>query len=207
MREQDRTVIRVIKVGGSLFDLPDLPDRLRTWLAAQGAGHNVLLAGGGPLVEQIRSWNHMSALDDARAHWMCVDLLTVTAQLLNARLPELAIVDEESTLRDRLSTAGTTVFCPASWLRASEPHVAGLRLPCNWDVTSDAIAGRLAVVLAADELVLLKSRLPGDSAGGLDELAAAGFVDRFLPRMAADLPIVRSVDLRTPVMRELVLNA
>jgi hypothetical protein len=74
-------------------------------------------------------------------------------------------------------------------------------------VTSVSIAGRLAVTLAADELELLKSSLPRDSRGKLGELAAAGFVDRFLPKMAADLPAVRVVDLRTPSTRELVLNA
>ncbi len=200
-------MIRVIKVGGSLFDLRDLPDRLRGWLAAQRAGHNVLLAGGGRLADQIRFWNQLSALDDATTHWMCVDLLAVTAQLLNARLPELTIVDEECTLRERLSAAGTTIFSPASWLRNGERHAAGLRLPWNWDVTSDSISGRLAITLGADELVVLKSSLPRDSTGKLGELAAAGFVDKFLPKMAAELPAVRVVDLRTPSTRELVLNA
>jgi aspartokinase-like uncharacterized kinase len=207
MCEQDRTVIRVIKVGGSLFDLVDLPDRIRGWLAAQPADHNVLLVGGGPLAEQIRSWNRMSTLADAAAHWMCVDLLAVTAQLLNARLPELTIVDEECTLRERLSAAGTTIFSPASWLRNGERHAAGLRLPWNWDVTSDSISGRLAITLGADELVVLKSSLPRDSTGKLGELAAAGFVDQFLPKMAADLPVVRLVDLRSGAANELVLSA
>jgi len=198
--------IRVVKVGGSLFDLPDLPGRIRRWLAAQPVGHDVFLAGGGPLAEQIRTWNLMSALDDETAHWMCVDLLTVTAQLLNARLPDLTQVDEERLLRDRVREAGATIFSPAAWLRDGEPKTLGQRLPWNWNVTSDSIGGRLAAVLKADELVLLKSSLPSDAADGLRGPAAAGYVDSFLPNLAAELPLVRAVDLRSPATSEIVLK-
>jgi aspartokinase-like uncharacterized kinase len=197
--------IRVVKIGGSLFDLPKLPDRVRRWLAAQPAGHDVLLAGGGPLAEQIRIWNLMSALDDETAHWMCVDLLTVSAQLLKARLPEIALIEDERSLHDRLKEPGTTIFSPARWLRESEPSAAGQKLPWNWDGTSDSIAGRLAAVLKADELVLFKSSLPS-GATCLGELSAAGYVDAFLPKLAAELPPIRAVDLRSAVTREIALN-
>jgi aspartokinase-like uncharacterized kinase len=94
-------MIRVVKVGGSLFDLPDLPQRLWAWLAAQPRAHNVLMAGGGPLVEQVRTWNRQCAIDETAAHWMCVDLLTVTAHMLHAWLPEIPLVE-------------TTVSCAAA---------------------------------------------------------------------------------------------
>jgi len=58
-------MIRVVKVGGSLLDLPELPQKLRTWLAAQSSAHNVLISWRGPLVEQVRSWNAESAIDES----------------------------------------------------------------------------------------------------------------------------------------------
>jgi hypothetical protein len=63
-------------------------------------------------------------------------------------------------------------------------------------VTSDAIAGRLAVVLHAQELVLIKSVPPpiaGDGDARLQHLADAGFVDAFLPKLRAELPRCRVV--------------
>jgi len=82
-------------------------------------------------------------------------------------------------------------------MRHGEPGIAGTRLPASWEVTSDAIAGRLAVALAADELVLMKSALPAESdATELVALAAAGYIDPMLPRLAEELPPCRLVNLR-----------
>jgi len=36
-----RLPIRVVKVGGSLFDLPDLAERLHNWLGEQTPAHQV----------------------------------------------------------------------------------------------------------------------------------------------------------------------
>jgi aspartokinase-like uncharacterized kinase len=81
-------------------------------------------------------------------------------------------------------------------LRQIEPKCAGTRLPANWSVTSDAIAARLAIVLAADDLVLLKSIVPPAARSGtmvdwIAELAALGYVDGSLPMLAAGLSTLR----------------
>lgn len=190
-------MIRVVKVGGSLFDVPELPERLRRWLAAQSAAHHVLVAGGGLLVDQVRKWGAAEPIDEAAAHWMCVDLLTVTAHVLHAWLPEIPLVEDDRLLCQRVGTVGATIFGPAPWMRHSEPGLPGVWLPCSWDTTSDAIAGRLATALAADEFVLLKSRLPRPRAAvELSTLAATGYVDPMLAQMAAELPSTRLVDFR-----------
>jgi len=190
-------MIRVVKVGGSLFDLPELPNRLRGWLDAQPPAHNVLLAGGGLLVEQVRAWHAAEAIDDAAAHWMCVDLLTVTAHLLHAWLPEIPLVEDDLLLCQRVGEPGATIFGPARWMRHSEPGLPGTRLPSNWETTSDSIAGRLAAAVRADEFVLLKSALPRrQSSRELSALAAAGYIDPVLAQMAPELPPTRLVNLR-----------
>ena len=191
-------MIRVVKVGGSLFDLPDLGERLRQWLADQPPAHNVLLAGGGPLVEQIRTWHTEEPIEDAAAHWMCVDLLTVTAHMLHAWMPEIPLVEDDCLLCQRVGEPGATIFGPAPWMRHSEPGLPGTWLPSSWDTTSDSIAGRLAAALVADEFVLMKSALPRRrTSRELSALAAAGYIDAVLAQMAPELPPTRLVNLRS----------
>jgi aspartokinase-like uncharacterized kinase len=190
-------MIRVVKVGGSLFDLPDLGERLREWLATQRPAHNVLIAGGGPLVEQIRAWHADEPIEDAAAHWMCVDLLTVTAHMLHAWMPEIPLVEDDCLLCQRIGEPGATIFGPAPWMRHSEPGLPGTWLPSNWDTTSDSIAGRLAAALLADEFVLMKSALPRrKTSRELSALAAVGYIDSVLAQMAPELPPTRLVNLR-----------
>jgi aspartokinase-like uncharacterized kinase len=192
--------IRVVKVGGSLFDLPDLAQRLRRWLARQTPAHHVLVAGGGALVEQIRQWHRRQPLDESAAHWMCIDVLTVTAHLLHDRLPEIPLVEDDRWLLGRVGDQGCTIFGPAPWLRHSEPRIRGTRLPASWEVTSDSIAARLAAALLAQELVLVKSRSPRKLT--LEGLAAEGLIDGFMPRLAAELPAAAVVDLRSEGFQE-----
>jgi aspartokinase-like uncharacterized kinase len=190
-------MIRVVKIGGSLLDLVGLPDKLRAWLAAQPRAHNVLVAGGGPLVEQVRWWNReIAAVDETASHWMCVDLLTVTAHLLHAWLPEIPLVEDDRLLCRRVGEDGATIFGPAPWMRHSEPGLPGRWLPTDWETTSDSIAGRLAVALRADEFVLLKSDLPKARSPELSALAAIGYIDPILAQMSHELPATRLVNFR-----------
>jgi aspartokinase-like uncharacterized kinase len=200
--------IRIVKVGGSLFDLPDLGDRLRQWLSRQPPAHHVLLAGGGSLVDEVRRWHALRPLDEATAHWMCVDLLTVSSHLLHARLPEIPLIEDDRLLCQRVGEQDCTIFVPATWMRYGEPKLPGTPLPQTWEVTSDSITARLAITLGAAELVLMKPVLPVE---GLDEgipaFSAAGYVDPMLARMAGELPSVRLVNLRADSHAELVVNA
>ena len=193
---------RVIKVGGSLLDLPNLATQLRDWLANQSLAHNVLVVGGGPLVEQVRRWRRRQPpaetemLDEVTAHWICIDLMSVTARLLHAWLPDLKFTAEMRLLKRRMQKTGETLFDPAKWLRSEEATLPGTRLPCQWEVSSDSIAARLTVVLAADELVLLKSSWPKTQSHSLTALAEEGYIDRMLPLLAPELPPLRLVNLR-----------
>ena len=195
--------ISVVKVGGSLLTWAGLPQRLRGWLsddrAAHPLTHVVLIAGGGKWVEAIRAIDAQHPLGEEPAHWICVSLMDVTAGLLGAMLPELPVVDSWVDLKHRLAEPGVTLLRPSEFVSRVESKLPGTRLPADWSVTSDAIAGRLAITLAADKLVLLKSAPPpfdSDACDWLAQLADAGYVDQFLPSLAAELPVLGCVDFR-----------
>jgi 5-(aminomethyl)-3-furanmethanol phosphate kinase len=192
-----RWSIRVVKVGGSLLDWPELPTALPAWLADQPPAANVLLGGGGSLADAVREADRTFGLGEQASHGLCVELLGATARLLAALLPGATLL---TTYDELLATvaepaAATTVLDPRELLTTHEPRLPGVALPHTWDATSDSIAARLAQVLKADELVLLKSVSPPPLATHRD-LAASGYLDRFFPTAAAGLKIVRLVNLR-----------
>jgi aspartokinase-like uncharacterized kinase len=189
--------IAVVKVGGSLFDLADLGPRLRHWLAEQLAGNRIVVVpGGGPLVDAIRQLDRRHGLGEEISHWLALRALSVNAHFLASLLPAALVTDDVGELgrtwaKDRLPILDVHEFARAD--ERSHGH-----LPHRWSVTSDALAARVAVVLQARHLVLLKSTtIPPDmdwrEAGGL------GMVDALFAEVLHDAPAdlyVRAVNLR-----------
>ena len=187
--------VRIVKVGGSLLDWPPLPGALQTWLGAQPPACNILLAGGGDLADAIRRADAKFAIGEETAHWLCIDLLGVSARLLAAICGKVEVIAKFGQLHGRIESAPRTlVFDPCDFLYQEEPGLPGCALPHNWSVTTDAIAARLAEVLAAEELVLLKSQDPPND--DLVELARLGYVDGHFPLAAAGLVQIRFKNLR-----------
>lgn len=191
-------ILRVIKFGGSLFDVPDLQQLWRSWLQRQEPAANIVIAGGGTLVDAIRSWQAASAIDDAFCHGLSVDAMSLSARWLHKLIAAAALTRNFDDLYH--CEPGIVVFDAADWLRTLED------LPESWNVTSDSISARLAQVLGAQELVLLKSSLPPGRNASMIEWAKAGFVDRHFPVAAAGLPRIRIINLRV-VNREMELVA
>ena len=190
--------VRVVKVGGSLLDESDLAEKLRGWLAAESPGHHVLVVGGGRLADEVREMDRRHQLGDEAAHWLAIRTMSITAELLSHLLREVPLVTDFAVLGDRLADRGATIFDPWSFLTDHEPGMPGTRLVASWDATSDAIAARLAVVLGAAELVLLKSAPPPSATETTADLADRGYVDKFSARFAGEIPAVRFINLREP---------
>jgi aspartokinase-like uncharacterized kinase len=145
----------VVKVGGSLYDMPDLATRLRRWLELCGGPDVVLIPGGGATVDVIRAWDDGHSLGEEKAHWLALRVLTLNAYFLADLLPGARVVQslaECSTLSEGLAVLDPFAF--ARWDEETHPNSC---LPHCWDATSDSLAGRVAVVLEASRLCLLKS--------------------------------------------------
>jgi aspartokinase-like uncharacterized kinase len=189
-------LLRIVKVGGSLLALGDLAARLRQWISAQPAGRNVLIAGGGELAEEVRRWDERFQLGQERSHWLCADLLDVSAHLLHHLLPETRLCRSVNGLADPAAKPDIVVLAPAAFLHHEESGFAGDRLPHTWEATTDSIAARVADVTGADELVLLKSSLPKSFATLAD--LSGEYVDSYFAWAARPLAEVRFVNLREP---------
>ncbi|HEX4143947.1 MAG TPA: hypothetical protein VHY91_10465 [Pirellulales bacterium] len=168
--------LRVVKLGGSLLDLPGVADRLRTWLVGQPPAVTLLVVGGGRLADAIRQAQRLHAFDDSAAHRLCLDVMGITATMACELLPDSTLVRRPDEI-DRAAPGRLQVVDVREFLAAApEP------LPETWQVTSDSIAAHLAALLRADELVLLKSALPPlDASASPDSLAADGIVDDYFP--------------------------
>jgi aspartokinase-like uncharacterized kinase len=176
----------VAKVGGSLFDLPDLRERLRAWLGTLGDQRVVLVPGGGRGADVIRQLDAIHRLGEERSHWLALRVLTLNAEFL-ATLLRVPVV-ETPTDTVRVAVLDANAFC-----RDDEGREGSL--PHLWRVTSDSIAIRVAFV-GGGSLVLLKSTdLP--SGMSWSQAAAAGLVDVSFAALVADTGVsVAWVNLR-----------
>jgi 5-(aminomethyl)-3-furanmethanol phosphate kinase len=180
----------VIKVGGSLYDLPDLGPRLLRWLnRPELEGHNLLLVpGGGRSADVVRDLDRIHHLGEEKAHWLALRSLTLNAHFLADLLPA-RLTDDPLRLgaegRQRLWLLDVHAFAILD-----ECCQGAGKLPHNWGVTSDSLAARAAIVGAAARLVLLKSvAIP--SALDWVEAARLGFVDEMFAAVLGDtrLPV------------------
>ncbi len=200
---------RVVKLGGSLLDLPHLAARLQSWLAGEPEKLTLLLVGGGEFVEAMRQLDAVHSFDAAWCHWKCLELMTCTSSLVEQILPGWQVIRTWEDLALALTTGSVRsaiVQTAAFYNRASSKQDATLCFPESWETTSDSLAALLAVRVGAEELVLLKSALPSDAAlgsgpadriGTFRQWSMQGYVDNHFGQVAARVPCVRVVNLRS----------
>jgi aspartokinase-like uncharacterized kinase len=180
---------RVIKVGGSLLVSPNLPCSLSGWLANQDAAENLVLVGGGELVDAIRKLDRIRPGDPVDTHWLCVELMETTRRLFADWFNWRSLTSREELLKQMKagfpSDHPTIVAVRAFYDRDTE-----IQVPLNWQTTSDTIAAMLAVTVNAEELVLLKS-CEIDRSRDLSALCEAGIIDSGMSTLADKIPSIR----------------
>jgi aspartokinase-like uncharacterized kinase len=184
--------LTVVKVGGSLYDLPDLQRRLRRWLAQHTEDRMLLVPGGGATADVVRRFDTIHSLGEEKAHWLALRALTFNAAFLTALLPNTAVVDHPSKV-----PAGVSILDAFAFAALDERQDPDGSQPHTWAATSDALAARAAVVGGAARLVLLKSvTIPQ----GIDWIEASrrNFVDSLFPEVIGKAPrlVVEAINLR-----------
>jgi aspartokinase-like uncharacterized kinase len=145
----------VVKVGGSLFDLPDLGPRLRAWLDRLSAPHVLLVPGGGAMANVIRALDLCHGLGEETAHWLALRALSLNAAVLQALLPASQVIEDWRNAETICRQGRLPILDAFRFAQADETQPD--HLPHCWETTSDSLAARVAVVAHARELILLKS--------------------------------------------------
>jgi len=161
---------------------PRLGQTLNHWLHEQPVAVTILIAGGGDLADAVRESAQHYSLSDEEAHWQCIEAMTANSLSLAKLFEEVICVATWSDLLRVIDSSPTVpiLFDSHQFLRDVEPCLPGRVLPHDWSVTSDSIAARLAEVMGAEELVLLKSAdVPSTEAPLLAKLQ---YLDRFFPK-------------------------
>ena len=141
----------VIKVGGALLSLGDALSRTVSALELLSREHSfVVVPGGGPFADAVRSVHERHTLTAEDAHWMAILGMDQYALLLASRIRNAELVHRRGELARARARGRVPVLAPYRWLREADP------LPHSWDVTSDSIAAWIATEIGARELILIK---------------------------------------------------
>ncbi|WP_428354140.1 uridylate kinase [Methyloprofundus sp.] len=158
----------VLKLGGSLLSHAALSQFLQLAIQ-QGNGQLVIVPGGGVFADQVRLTQQQWQYNDRTAHYMAILAMQQVALLYQGICAELVIVNHIEKVRSCMPQQ-VVVWSPL----ASELDAAGI--PASWDVTSDTLAAWLAVELAIDQLILVKSTNFSNTSS-LQDLSALGIID------------------------------
>jgi aspartokinase-like uncharacterized kinase len=185
----------VFKIGGSLLDLPNLPEVVRRIPAGRSDAAAVLIAGGGAAADLVRTWDQIHRLGDEAAHELALEAMDLSASLLARFFPEARLVRSEQQVRRAAAEGAMCLVCAGCFVKAAESQ-GHSPLERSWRTTSDSIAAWTAEVLGA-ELVLVKSA-PLPAGIRFDQAARIGLVDESFPEIASRLRAVSWVNARAP---------
>ena len=151
MTDETQVIHTVVKVGGGLLSKAGAFDLVTEALTAFSPRRRlVIVPGGGPFADAVRTMFRRIKIGEDAAHWMAVLGMDQYAHALTARLPGAVLVEQQAEIAAARQAGRLPVLAPYRWVRAADP------LPHTWDITSDSIAAWLAGMLGARRIVLIK---------------------------------------------------
>ncbi len=212
----DHTSLSIVKLGGSLLSLPDVAERLVSFVDQHQVANPVVVVGGGDAADLVRNWSQRFGLSDSAAHNLALKAMALNGELLSHLSDRFVLVNKPSdcgVLFPPQHIALLHTLPAVARLEANLPKAQRLRK--SWDVTSDSIAAWFALNWNAEQLYLLKSidlpaelvhdrPGPGDSqqqrTSFADRLAQRGCVDLAFEEFAMKIPSVAWCNLRREVL-------
>jgi len=166
----------IVKVGGSLYNTPEL----HHWLVALADYSSqqaiVLVPGGGPFADQVRTAQKLHHFDDGTAHHMAILAMKQFGLLISALMPSCQTVHTHD-----IPDKPFSVWLPDDEL-LSEPSLLK-----NWDISSDSIALLLATKLKAEQLLIIKRT--SSHTRSIAELTFNSIIDKGFAQLFESSPI------------------
>ena len=160
--------VSVVKIGGGLAMIPTALEQVcRAVEEAARVGCIVVVPGGGPFADAVRSFDEEIGLSSTAAHWMAILAMDQYAFALADRIRGAILLENPGSVPEALARGKVAVLAPSRWMRSADV------LPHSWDITSDSIAAFIAGALGASRLVLIKPV----SQGGVDPCFARTLPD------------------------------
>jgi aspartokinase-like uncharacterized kinase len=163
----------VVKLGGSLAEA----DHLTSWLdqLAEIPGCLVIVPGGGPFADQVRTAQTRWGFDETTAHHLAILAMEQFGRMLCGLQPALRAAADRAAMDAAWAAGQVPLWLPAAMT------LGRLEIPESWSVTSDSLAAWLAGTLGAGALVLVKSAEPPPGPLTAADLARRGLVDPAFP--------------------------
>lgn len=182
----------VVKVGGSLAEYPQALKKLCRTLSRLSRRHRLLIVpGGGPMAEAVRTLDRRFSLPPQTAHRMAISAMDQFGLLLRNLISASHTVDGLEEAETSLRRGVLPIFLPSRFMAAYR------LLRASWDVTSDSIAALLAIRFKADKLLLLKdvdgifTQDPKRGGGKLISQLTAGELQAWRGRSCVDAELPR----------------
>lgn len=168
----------VIKLGGSLWASPLLPE----WLVTLAACNVIIVPGGGLFADAVRNAQERWAFDDGVAHAMAISAMAQYGRMLQGLCGELWVANDCDALQHAHRLGHSVIWLPDA------RTLAATSIRASWDVTSDSLAVWLASQIRAEQLLLIKSGAIPAGRCNLTDLVADGWLDPAFPEMMVTPP-------------------
>ncbi len=175
----------VVKLGGSFAFSALLTD----WIRALGscAGRVVVVPGGGPFADAVRTAQQRMGFDDRAAHLMSLLAMEQYGHALIGCDDLLQPADSVECIERHLAAQRVPVWLPARMAAGASD------VEPSWKVTSDSLAAWLSGTIAASRLVLVKHIGALSGLEQSEDLVAMGVVDEAFPQYLRKAAICASL--------------
>lgn len=183
----------VVKVGGSLLQIPDLSVRLNKWLR-NGSFQTILVPGGGGAADWIRKLDHVYRFSEVTSHWLAIRAMSLNAHVLSEVMGGVSVIE---CVKDVLFQDGSQIawILDPQKMLCEKSKSSDRELPCTWDVTGDSIAAWVTHQVSASTLFLLKAAPLGDI-NCVRQAVARGLLDSYFQTASRGIPRIIYVNFQ-----------
>jgi aspartokinase-like uncharacterized kinase len=175
----------VVKLGGSFAFSHVLTDWIRA--LASCAGRVVIVPGGGPFADAVRSTQSRMGFGDRAAHHMSLLAMEQYGRALISFNDLLSPADSVEAIERHLSAERVPVWMPTRMVSDAAD------IAPSWNVTSDSLAAWLSSMIGANRLILVKHIGSLSGLEQCEDLVAMGIVDKAFPRYLRKSSISASI--------------